>query len=261
MGRLMNCAEFDEIVHELDRGSPGGWDRSGGDGSKESETALAHAESCRRCARLLTEVEGLNFGLRSIASHAEQETAPARLEATLLREFRRRAAYGKQVGRSGQAAVKRQPYRWYVAAAAVAAIALLAIGLLRLRSRVTPPQPTAGTLAAGATAETPPTPPVTKKPLPMEQEVVTPNPSRESTPASDTAAREDAAAFYALPYADDSVSIEGGAVIRVAVPRSALVSWGLPVSGIAAGDRVPADVLISADGTPQAIRLVSQTSD
>lgn len=258
MGRLMNCAQFDEIVHELDRGNPGDLVRPDGDGSNESEAALAHAESCSRCARLLTEAEGLNFGLRSIASHAAQETAPPRLEATLLREFRRQAAYGKQVGRSGQAAVKRQAYRWYAAVAGVAAMALLAIGLLLLRPRITAPRPAPGSVAAETTAQSPP---IAKKPLPMEQEVVTPNPSRESTPASDTAETEDAAAFYALPYADDSASIEGGAVIRVAVPRSALVSWGLPVSGIGAGDRVPADVLISADGTPQAIRLVLQTSD
>src|SRR5579863_893856 len=254
MGRLMNCAQFDEIVHELDRGNPDDLDRSGGDGSNESEAALAHAESCSRCARLLTEVEGLNFGLRSIASHAAQETAPPRLEATLLREFRRQAAYGKQAGRSGQGAVKRQAYRWYAAVAGVAALALLTL----LGPRTTPPQAVPGSVAAETTGQTPP---ITKTPLPMEPEVVTPNPSRESTPASETAETEDAAAFYALPYADDSASIEGGAVIRVVVPRSALVSWGLPVSGIAAGDRVPADVLISADGTPQAIRLVSQTSD
>jgi hypothetical protein len=259
----MNCERFDEIVHELDRGDSGALGPACNGGSNECEVALAHAESCCRCGRLLTEVEGLNFALRSIASHAAQERAPARLEATLLREFRRQAAYGKQAGRSGQAPAKRRAYRWYVAAGSIAAMTLLAIGLLRVRTRNSPQQPISRSVASGTTARTPA---ITKKPLPMEQQVVEQlaairKGSQESTPAPNANETADAAAFYALPYADDSASVEGGAVIRVAVPRSALVSWGLPVSGIAAGDRVPADVLISADGTPQAIRLVSQASE
>jgi hypothetical protein len=35
---------------------------------------------------------------------------------------------------------------------------------------------------------------------------------------------------------------------------------GIPVSGLAAGDRVVADLVVSEDGTPQAIRLVSQAN-
>jgi hypothetical protein len=253
----MNCAQFDEIVHELDRSrSSDEVDSSGCVGASESGAALEHAESCSRCAWLLTEVEGLNFGLRAIASHAAQETAPPRLEATLLREFRRQSAYGKQIGRSGEVTAERRSYRWYAAVAGIAALALLAVGLWLVRYRAVWQQKPGGTTAA-----TWQTPGLTKKPLPMEQEVVAPDASRQDLVGTEVADSEDAAAFYALPYADSSASIEGGAVIRVDVPRSALASWGLPVSGIAAGERVPADMLVSADGTPQAIRLVSQTSD
>jgi hypothetical protein len=64
-----------------------------------------------------------------------------------------------------------------------------------------------------------------------------------------------------LPYADDTASLDGGAVIRVSVPRSALVAWGLPVSGMGSAGPIPADLVVSADGTPQAIRLVSETNE
>jgi hypothetical protein len=252
----MNCRRFDEIVHELDRpGRLDGFDRQSADEVSETDTALAHAESCSRCGQLLTEVEGLNLGLRTLASHEMRETAPARLEATLLREFRRQSAYGKRVGRSGQVTAERRPYRLYAVAAGIAALALLAIGLWLVRAGAGSHQePSRATVATSQTPE------VTKKPLEMQQEVTESSPARRNATAKGAAETEDATTFYALPYADGSASIEGGAVIRVAVPGSALASWGLPVSGIAAGEQVPADMLVSADGTPQAIRLVSQTS-
>jgi hypothetical protein len=234
----MNCAEFDEIVHDLDRpGTPANLD--GFDSGEPSlfEGALAHAESCSRCGRLLTEVEGLNFALHAIASAATQRTAPVRVEAALLREFRLQRAQ-----RTGG----RQPYRWYAAVAAVAAVALLALGLMRLRrgqpvrnavvTSVSPLQTGADHARAVAL-------------------------NANTNGAEDAENSEDAGAFYSLPYADDSASLDGGAVIRVAVPRAALASWGLPVSNISGTGPIPADVVVSEDGTPQAIRLVSQTDE
>jgi len=59
----MNCSEFGEILNDLDRaGMPEGALR---------ESALAHAESCSPCARLLTETESLDFALQALA---EQES-------------------------------------------------------------------------------------------------------------------------------------------------------------------------------------------
>ena len=60
-----------------------------------------------------------------------------------------------------------------------------------------------------------------------------------------------------LPYADDPAALEGGSVVRVTLARSVLESYGLPAEGLGAGDRVTADMIVSEDGTPQAIRLVS----
>lgn len=62
----------------------------------------------------------------------------------------------------------------------------------------------------------------------------------------------------ALPYADFPENLEGGAIVRMNLSRAALASFGLPVSDVGDAEPIPADVIVSADGTPQAVRLVSQ---
>jgi hypothetical protein len=62
--------------------------------------------------------------------------------------------------------------------------------------------------------------------------------------------------FVPVPYADDPSALEGGAIVRVTLPQSALPSFGLPITESDGADRVFADLLVSEDGTPQAIRLV-----
>jgi len=63
-----------------------------------------------------------------------------------------------------------------------------------------------------------------------------------------------------LPYADDSIALDGGAIVRVELPRATLASFGLPVAEFGDAQRILADLVVSADGTPQAIRLVSQSN-
>jgi len=49
---------------------------------------------------------------------------------------------------------------------------------------------------------------------------------------------------------------DGGQLVRVELPRSALARFGLPVNTERANQRVKADVLFSADGLARAIRFV-----
>jgi hypothetical protein len=49
---------------------------------------------------------------------------------------------------------------------------------------------------------------------------------------------------------------DGAQVVRVELPRSAMVSLGLPVNMDRYGERVKADVLLGADGLAHAIRFV-----
>lgn len=243
----MDCSQFMEALHELDRpGTPGASVREG---------ALAHAEMCSSCGALVTEAESLDFALGQISQQASELQVPPRIEAALLREFRREKSV---------AASRR--LRLQLAIVGIAAAILLALGLtFRRPQTVTPvktPSESASTSAPAAAT----------RPLRDQQTsaaaanvVVEPKATRvRATPGksaeSDNAPTEYATAYVPLPYAYDPSDLEGGAVVRVVLPRAALISYGLPVEAMGVSDQVTADMVVSEDGTPQAIRLVAQGS-
>lgn len=261
----MNCAEFDAVVHELDRQVLRGKSGVAAGADANCEAALAHAESCGHCGKLLTQVEGLNFALRAIAAQDAREQAPARVEAALLHKFRQQvASKRRERARHDWTRLARvKAYAWYGAVAAAAVVAVFALGLIRSRVRLTPDQPARNVPTAPISATNSPSQgsATARKPLQIGHAVVRPSEQHQNSPAAEAENSEEATAFYALPYADDLASLDGGAIIRVTVPRSALASWGVPVSGIGGAGPLPADVVVSADGTPEAIRLVAQSSD
>jgi hypothetical protein len=227
----MTCAQFEEILHDLDR--------PGTSGLAMRELALVHAEACSDCALLLIESESLDFGLHTLSLHDEHSHASPQMEAALLSEFRSRHAAAPPslitfVTR-GRAA------KWQLAVIGVAAMALVALGISRAKIGVETNQPVVKTDASADANE---------------------QYALESDPQlNELAGSEDGTAFVSLPYADDATSLEGGAVVRVVMPRSALTSLGLPVSGAVGTDAIPAELIVSADGTPQAIRLVSPATN
>ena len=105
----MDCAQFEEIVHDLDR--------SGTDGFALRGSALAHAEGCSRCARQIVEVEALDFSLRALAGRATDWQAPSRVGTALMAAYRRE-----------RAAAYRRRMRWQIAALGTAAAFLLVLG-------------------------------------------------------------------------------------------------------------------------------------
>lgn len=212
--KTMDCMAFEEIVHELDR--------PGTHGVALRERALAHAESCGRCAQLLTETESLDQALHAIATTEGEQQAPAWVESALLREF--------QWAKAGAA---KSSLARHVAALGIAAAVLLAAGLSL--HRFAPGMKGTG---AGQGAQ--------------------PNVSVATTNQNTQGAVESASGFIALPYADDPDGSEGGTVVRVELSGSALASLGMPVSLAGSSGSISADLLVSDDGTPQAIRLVSQ---
>jgi hypothetical protein len=245
----VNCEQFAEILHELDRpGTPGAALREG---------ALAHAETCDDCGALVTKSESLDFCLGQIAQQTAELQAPPRIEAALLRQFR-----GERSASSSRR-LRRQ-----LAALGAAAAALLALGLSFHRPRAWAPDKAP---ALSASAATPASSPKTK-PSPDSRSSsapailnVQPKTARAPAPEEKTAATENDATEYAtayvlLPYAYDPSDFEGGAVVRVVLPRAALVSYGLPVEAMGVSDQVTADMVVSEDGTPQAIRLVTQAN-
>jgi hypothetical protein len=234
--KLMDCTQFKEIYHELDR--------PGTSGYRFSERALSHAEACPRCAALLTEGEALDFALRNLAERSAEWVASPRIEANLLRQF-------QQVKLAGS----RQKIRKQFAILGVAAAFLLALGI-GVHQRITSVERTGSLDAANGTVS----PAVGTTTHAVADVSAAPGESTSAASASANQADENeyAEEFVPVPYADDPAALEGGAIVRVTLPRSALASFGLPITESEGTDRVSADLIVSQDGTPQAIRLVSQ---
>ncbi len=224
----MDCAQFEEIVHELER--------VGTQGFARRAEALAHAESCARCGDLLDKVISLDFALDSLAVQDAGEHAPARVQAALLAEFRRQHAEALRPKRSYA----------YTAALAMAAALILAIGIEAPRW-MAPKTKANGPVAGGKQAV----------PAPDTAAIATGTQTAANDGNSTASESEYATNFVALPDADDPGTLEGGTVVRVTLTRAALASFGLPVADMSANDRIPADIALSEDGVPQAIRLVA----
>jgi hypothetical protein len=64
-------------------------------------------------------------------------------------------------------------------------------------------------------------------------------------------------AFIHLPYSDENLSNEGGVVLKVELPRSAVALAGMPISDGPADGRVKAEVLVGADGLARGIRFLN----
>jgi hypothetical protein len=221
----MDCFEFQELVHDLER--------PGTRGFELRAAAITHAESCVQCGSLLDKVMSLDFALDSLAIQDGDEQASSRIEAALLAEFRRQHS---------EAVQPRKNYRAAAAALAMAATIALAVGLVV-------PRANAPSVRLSATS---PSVALTQ----LDQTAVAANATAADEYALNDSS-EYATNFVSLPYADDPGTLEGGTVVRVTLSRAALASFGVPVAELSLGDRIPADIALSEDGVPQAIRLVA----
>jgi hypothetical protein len=214
----VDCAQFREMVHDMDR--------EGTHGYELRASALDHAEACGECSALLGDVESLDFALSRMAADDAGEHAPARVEAALLNEFRKQ---------QGTRAVPRRSFR--MMALGIAAGFVLVLGL-SLRHWIMPVNAPGGNTPSLTSAQN----------------------GDAYVTDTDTSADEDSAtstAFVALPYAADPATMEDPTIVRVTLSRSALASFGVPVADMGGADAIPADIALSEDGSPQAIRLVS----
>jgi cytoskeletal protein RodZ len=193
------------------------------------------------------EAEALNFDLRRLAETTAEMQAPPRVEAALLQEFRRTTSVDR-----------RRKFQRDLAALAIAALILLALGIGFYRHQVK----LNGSGAAQTTAQnsTQPAPPSSTTPATGENSNVNSAQPSAQPSSTDSDESEYATSFVPLPYADDPSETQGGAVVRVDLPRASLVSMGIPVAGLNAGGHVVADLMLSEDGTPQAIRLISESN-
>jgi len=218
----MNCADFRNIIQDLAR------EETPAEAALNS--ALVHAESCRACDALLREAEKLTADLRSLAAQLKSEAASARVESALLDAIRQRHTLAFRM---------RKPSGWLAVSAAGLAAAVL--GALLLTSHPDETSPESPTAPAAAPRES-------NRPLGPREVWADYAVEGESL-------EQAAAAYIPLSAGFDPSWLEGGAIVRVVLSRPALESLGVPVSAAGNGEIV-ADMVVSNDGTPEAIRFV-----
>ena len=80
-------------------------------------------------------------------------------------------------------------------------------------------------------------------------------PAGSSAPTSNN---EIATDFLPVTYGGVANLADGGRMVRIELPRSAMASFGLPVNMDRANELVKADVLVGVDGLAHAIRFVQR---
>jgi hypothetical protein len=259
----MNCREFEDIVNDLVRAKL--------IDAASSAAGLAHAEICERCASRLEDERALSAGLKSLAVSDEGKAAPASVEAALLEAFRAQAS--NPPARRLQVQSRSRP-RW---ALAVAAAILIAFGLMIYRAIPNEPQKDHNVVKEKLTA---PQPSVNREEQVVKDNGVTERRRRSrglrprggnrlqlnkpfirDSITSYAGGNENTTDFFPLSYSDDQKLAESGEVIRMQVirvqmPRQALIAFGLPVNIERADVPVNADLLVGEDGLARAIRFV-----
>ena len=213
----------------------------------------------------LRDEQMLTRGLHSLAAEMESLEAPAMIEANLLLAFRARQAVVPTP-------VVRRRFHSAYWVAAVAAMLLIAItvfvfrwanrplGDQRQASRQDEPQRKPSVVEQAT--------PQLAKDLPVQDDEVLPQQPRPRRfhPASQRRAasaqvanhvtNEIATDFIPLSYMNAASLQDGGQIVRVQLPRSALANFGFPVNMDRYNEKVKADVLFGVDGTARAIRFV-----
>ena len=210
----------------------------------------------------MNDEEMLTRGLRSLAAEMESLEAPEAVEAKVLEAFR--------AGRKVVPMPRRQSNAryWLVA---VAAMLLIVIGVVAFRwnsGNVVVPE------EAKKQEEPQNKPEIDKPSAPqfannLENQTSDPLPQhrkpRRIHPASYQPANGQVANHVTNEIATDFIPIgymsaanlqDGGQIVRVQLPRSALVNFGLPVNMDRYNEKVKADVLLGVDGRAHAIRFV-----
>lgn len=182
-----------------------------------------HAAECAACARLLSEQQVLAAGLRSVSAEWREVEAPARVEAGLVAAFRTQK----------RAMAKPQRMWLPVLTWASAAAILIVLASFAIRGRE----------------------PVTPRPVSRNAVQVASLPSAVDWDLDNDSDNGD---FILLPNAQQVGENEDIDVVRVEVPRSAMLAVGLPVSSERVTELVEADVMLGADGLARAVRFINQ---
>ena len=208
----------------------------------------------------MNDEEMLTRGLKALAAEMESLSAPDSVELKLREAFRKQNVVVPITA-------KRSKSRYWIAAA-VAAMLLIAISVVayRVNYRVNDDRK----LAKQDQPQS--SPKVKDEPVKQEQQVAVvqdepspqaPKPKRvrhpnvrrpENVQLANHA--EVATDFIPLSYMTAVNLQDGGQIVRVELPRSALANFGLPVNMDRYNEKVKADVLVGVDGLAHAIRFI-----
>jgi hypothetical protein len=180
--------------------------------------------------------ESLTSSLRLLAEEMESLNAPPEVEQKLRAAFRQQRVVVPMPN--------RYPRYWL---AAIAAMILIVITIVALRLRTEPPNQIRAQQIEPAQQIKEESAPAAIE-TPKKQEVAQ-KPRRRSV-------RRPPTDFMPLGYLNPATLQDGGQIVRVEVPRSALVNFGLPVNMDRYHEKVKADVLLGVDGLAHAIRFV-----
>lgn len=210
----------------------------------------------------MNDEEMLTRGLKALAAEMESLSAPDTVELKLREAFRKQNVVIPITA-------KRSNSRYWIAAA-VAAMLLIAISVVayRVNYRVNDDRK----LAKQEQPQS--SPKVNEEPVKQEQQVAG-IPQQDSTqqhaakpkrvrhsnvrrPENMQLANhaEIATDFIPLSYMTAVNLQDGGQIVRVELPRSALANFGLPVNMDRYNEKVKADVLVGVDGLAHAIRFI-----
>lgn len=257
----MNCERFAALVTDLAR--------HGVMEAQLREEALNHTHECERCEMSLNGELALTAKLGMLAEGMNQLRASQELEERLKIAFRSREFPTRPNVR-----VFRP---WTTAAAAGVLIALgivLASWLfaplnVEGERSITATKPMAAALSDDDIAAE-----LTEKVTEKGELEATATPAlRQPTrkrrgkmnPGVETQTDSDDVIYSEVEIATDFLPVnyggpmnlqDGGQIVRVELPRAALLNFGLPVNMARADERVKADVVVGADGLARAIRFV-----
>jgi hypothetical protein len=259
----MNCQRFEEIVSELGREQLIQADLR--------TQALAHSDACPACMVRLRQEETLTRGLQALALEMRATVVtPVDLELRLRQAFRTRESLPWIASTRGYG-------RYWLSAAAAVLLIVCSVIAIRWRSekpapqvaveplhtapvrepdeRVTPAPEIVATVAKG------PSKPANANKKPIRTSLAVRNRRLQPSDTANVAAvnntqREIATEFMPLGYLNSANLQDGGQIVRVELPRSALANFGIPVNPDRYNEKVKADIVLGVDGLAHAIRFV-----
>src|SRR5215831_18043878 len=254
----MNCEDFSNVALDIARAQLLD--------AGVRVAALDHAASCDHCRVRLAAEQQLTRHLQSLSEAMRPLGAQPQIDARVIAVCRNRATVFDL----------RMPQRRKTRAA-VAAVVLLLIGL-GVRSRYVLLKFGNPTVNQTPTVELQPSTSknapklVSDSPIKTHEAIAHKAKSVASHPVTLRSAKFDgqasprstagnvkneiATSFFSVGDTSASSLADGGQLVRVELPRSALMRFGLPVNTDRAGERIKADVLVGSDGIARAIRFV-----